>query len=538
MAKSRFRPMQRADWVPVVTDLVNAAGKFSQGFVRADGQRGNALLKTTGHDDVETRLNAAYAVLRACYPAITVARYHARMPFWHGEHTPTPADYRLVGAPQALTTTAITVILVPQAAINSATLGFHFQGATLPPLRERMQRVDFQGLVGNLGYYMTADLIRDKFRWSHNTRYPAYPLPEIPSYIGFHWRAEPDTGAVYGAFESAHPSAVAIRANGTIDILHRIDIDSYNVRFGARELTINAINTPDAAGEDVVVFTPALRTAEVEHYITAQERTRAVDNLWHTYAPTIPLADAADRIHVFVANTSEQHIPQERVIAVWDGAAPLPSFGAVVSFKRAYFEVLFGSVPAFKITHLNQPVQIVPVGTFDFDRYQHIMGGLIPAVMDACSLYLADTVTDVLRNLNQFGNATSPIAQMGRETRNFDPYQREPAGLLIQTAHHIGWVLFDGRHELSIGASVIDAAMLLKKLEMGGCLGGETVQQALFMDGGSAMKVYNVSSDRVQTTLEPLNRIAAGARNGPSLDYEGLNLYSTLALALDTPPER
>jgi hypothetical protein len=58
------------------------------------------------------------------------------------------------------------------------------------------------------------------------------------------------------------------------------------------------------------------------------------------------------------------------------------------------------------------------------------------------------------------------------------------------------------------------------------------VQQALFVDGGSAMKVYAVASDRTETRLEPLNRAAAGARNGPSPDYEGLNLYSTLSLAL------
>jgi hypothetical protein len=39
------------------------------------------------------------------------------------------------------------------------------------------------------------------------------------------------------------------------------------------------------------------------------------------------------------------------------------------------------------------------------------------------------------------------------------------AGVLVQTADRIGWVLFDRRHELSIGASVVDVAVILKALQ-------------------------------------------------------------------------
>jgi hypothetical protein len=46
------------------------------------------------------------------------------------------------------------------------------------------------------------------------------------------------------------------------------------------------------------------------------------------------------------------------------------------------------------------------------------------------------------------------------------------------------------------------------------------------------MKIYAVSSDSDHTQLDPLIRTAADARNGPDLDYEGLNLYSTLPLTL------
>jgi hypothetical protein len=97
------------------------------------------------------------------------------------------------------------------------------------------------------------------------------------------------------------------------------------------------------------------------------------------------------------------------------------------------------------------------------------MGGLVPAVIDGQHLYHTATVSDVLYNLNRFGNATSPIAQTGRETQSFDSYIREPAGLLTQTQNYIGWALFEGRPAFSIGASVVDVALLLKKLEKAGC---------------------------------------------------------------------
>ncbi len=99
----------------------------------------------------------------------------------------------------------------------------------------------------------------------------------------------------------------------------------------------------------------------------------------------------------------------------------------------------------------------------------------------------------------------------------------------MQTHDRIGWALFDGRHELSIGASVVDAAKMLKMLEEDGAFGGK-VEQAVFVDGGSAMKVYAVESDGENVTLDILNRVAAGSRNGPGADLDGLNLYTLLKL--------
>jgi hypothetical protein len=90
-------------------------------------------------------------------------------------------------------------------------------------------------------------------------------------------------------------------------------------------------------------------------------------------------------------------------------------------------------------------------------------------------------------------------------------------------------VLFDGRHELSIGASVVDVVLMLKKLEAEGVFEGQ-VQQAVFVDGGSAMKAYHVRRKGAGISLDLLNRVAAGSRNGPGTDPEGLNLYSLLRL--------
>ena len=58
------------------------------------------------------------------------------------------------------------------------------------------------------------------------------------------------------------------------------------------------------------------------------------------------------------------------------------------------------------------------------------------------------------------------------------------------------------------------------------------IRQALFIDGGSAMKAYHVASDGEHARLDLLNRVAAGSRNVPGADPDGLNLYTLLALAL------
>jgi hypothetical protein len=366
---------------------------------------------------------------------------------------------------------------------------------------------------------MTPELIAGRFPWSHNGRYPAFPLPRLCSYIGFHWFTGLQNGQAFGGFQGAHPAAVGIRTSGEVAIIPRIEIPRYQVTMWGETFVVESINAPDLP-DDVMLFTPGLWTDEI----------RAHSANWQTYAPMIPLAD---RINVFIANEGNGQVPVEKVVKVWDGRAPLPSFGAVLSFERHAFEKRFVTAKTF--SQLDQQVRIVPLEASlnddELSDYVQVMGGLVSLVVDGQHILDVKMVEQARQLLQKYGNATSPIAECGRESRNFDLRIREPAGVLAQTKEQIGWVLFDGRHALSIGASVADVARILQLLEADGVF-GDALQQAVIVDGGSAMKVYAIDSDEKQVQLELLNRVAAGSRNGAGLDPDGLNLYTLLNLAL------
>jgi hypothetical protein len=514
MGEEKTRPMCPDDWAPVPIERGRYFNREHAltGYQRVDGQGGTALHPVCG---VEDRLRETHSQLRDAHQGVRVTRHHVKMPYWDPKNARLPDNYAFVKAPERLTTTSITVVTVPQDRIKLAQMGFYFQGSRLPSLRERMAGVSFQGIAGNLGYFMTRGLIDDKFRWSHNVRYPDFPLPPLLSYIGFHLFRDMGTGAVCGSFAGAHPGAVGIRDDGVVEIIPSLEIEAYRVSMWGVELSIRSINDPDAV-EDVMVFTPGLWTPDVGAHVTE----------WETYAPEIPVPG---RVNVFIANEGDGAVPVERVVKVWEGRAPLPSFGAVLSFDREFFEQHFVNAETFGC--LDQRVKIEPVGGTDLSSYVQVMAGFVPAVVDGQHINCVETVGQVQARMQEFGNALSPVARCGRETNNFDPYVREPAGVLIQTQDHIGWVLFDGRHELSIGASVVDVARILKQLEEQGVFDG-VLRHALFVDGGSAMKVYAIKSDGMTVALDLLNRVAVGSRNGPGVDLDGLNLYTLLNLAL------
>lgn len=535
MVASKIRPMSPDDWLPTPIETRWYCNQTPlTGFVRRDGQGGSVLHPVVDDHVFEPNLLRTHEGVQAAYPGVCISRHIFQMPHWLGPELPTEHDYPLVDSTQRLTTTSVTVILLPQDQIRHASLGFHYQNHKLPTLRERLSRSQFQGLVGNLGYFMTRDLINDKHLWSHKTRFPDFPLPDIPAYIGFHSFRDEFTGRIHSGIQGAHPATIGIRQDGTIDILPDLNIDGYTIEIAAQKVLVQSINDPQSNDKTVMLFTPALRTPEVNDHIAVAQASTGTADYWKSFAPYIPVEDSDNRVNLFIASEGDGQRPIEKVVALWEGRAPLPSFGAVLSFKRDYFLSLFGDVRAFRQHHLNEPVHIIPHGATNFDIYDQMLGGLVPAVISGKHIYHVESVTDLMGNLIQFGNACSPIAEAGKESRNFDPFVREPAGILVQTDNHIGWVLFDGRHELSIGASIADAAILLKKLETHGKLKGESIRQAVFVDGGSAMKVYAADSDGPVAKLDLLNRVAAGSRNKAGLDPDGLNLYSTLSLALDS----
>ena len=537
--KPEIRPMRPDDWItaPIWPGQYCNPEPLT-GFGRRDGWGGTVLHPADGDGELEAILAQRYAALRARYraryPGLYLERYTFRMPYWQGPDLPASEDYALVDAPEPLVTTSVSALLVPKAQVQGAAMGFYFQGDQLPSLRERMQGTVFRGIAGNLGYFYTGGLIGNEpgraRPWAHNVRYPGFPLPTILSYIGFHLAREGATAQVYSSFLGANPAAVGVRRDGAVEVLSQLEIAWYEVTLGGQQFAVEAIDDPHADGQDVALFTPALRTDEVERYIAAAEAAAGAADGWQTYAAMVPLADADERIHVFVANRGDGQIPIEEAIALWEGPAPVPSFGAVLSFKRSYFESLFGHAERFRRQVLGTRVQIVPHGGTPFDDYAHMMGGFVPAVVDGEHVLCRETASQVVHSLSRYSSATSPIALAAQESRNFDLYIREPAGVLVQTDEHIGWVLFDGRHELSIGASVVDVGVLLLKLQAAGML--PAVQHAAFVDGGSAMKVYHVVSDEDTVQLDLLNRVAAGPRNRAGADPEGLNLYTTLVLRL------
>ena len=520
------------DWQPVPIQPGHYANDVPlMGYQRRDGFGGNVLHPIHGDQNMEHTLAETYASLHRHSPPVRIERCHIRMPHWSGNQVPALDDYALLHEPDRLASTSVTVLTVPVQAIRSAEIGYHFDGHTLPALRQRILRQSFHGIIGNLGYYYTRGLKEQKFSWSHESRYPKFPVSCPPAYLGFYATSDPTTGSVHSTFPSAYPGAVAIQWDGSTVLLPRIELDSYTVHLGGIELAVEHVNDPLAVRSPVVAFTPACHTTQIDDLVARAERSGGQSTAWQTYAPLIPLADAHDRIHVLLANQGNAGRPVEHVAAIWEGAAPLPSFGTVFSFIRGHFQALFGTPEHARAALVGTPVQVIPHGPASLDPYVAVLGGLVPAVVEGQFL-CAPTVEETLRLLNQHGNALSPLARAGQESRNFDPYIREPAGLLIQTASHIGWVLLDGRHELSIGASVVDALQILHKLQNEGILGQE-IEQALFVDGGSAMKAYWVQSDSRSTELKLLNRVAAGSRNPAGNDPDGLNLYSTLALELE-----
>ena len=489
------------------------------GYNRKDGVGGNTLLPACIFEDT---LEEVFKRVRKQFSEIELSRFHVKMPYWNHEYNILPNLYSFIPRASYLSSTAITVIMIANAnkkPENMPTLEYGYRGHELLSLRDRLSNDDskFEGIIGNLGYYMTENLVAGILDWTHNKRYAAeYHLQTTKSYLGFYMRRDNKTGDVFSSFSGAHPAGVAVKQNGDIEILPDINIDKYKINILNKVFYVDCINPDTVENEKLVLFTPGIYSDEI----------KANRDNWKKYAPMIPVNEDSKRVNLFITNEGNGCYPEEKVVVIWNGGAPIPAFGAVLSFDENYFDELFNNQNL-----ISSAVQIIPEGATDFSLYRQIFGGFVPVVIDGNHLYNVETVEDLMHNLDEYGNALSPIAQAGRETSNFDPYIREPAGVLIQTKDKIGWVMFDGRHELSIGVSVSDVAKLVKRLQNENIFKGK-ILNAVFIDGGSAMKAYAIKNLGDKLAFELLNRAAAGARNGPGSDPDGLNLYSLLKLPL------
>jgi hypothetical protein len=361
-----IRPMRPDDWlsVPIEPWKYSNPGPLT-GFQPRDRQAGNPLHPVLGEDRFEKALVARLQRFRRSYQSVIAERLYVHMPHWNQDPLPRTSDYTLVNAPERLTTTSLTIAMVPNEPACSAEMGFYFKHRTLPTLRARMEGSLFRGLVGNLGYFMTDALIHGA-TWSHNLRFPQFPLPKVPAYIGFHLFRKREETETYGSFQGAHPAAVGIHKDGSVDIVPNLSIARYQVLFGGPSgisVEVEAIN-PRSFSASVMLFTPAFQgTTEIRQLIEAAEASAGTDDGWQQCKPMVPAFDRHDRVSVFIANEGNGHLPVEKVVAVWDGPAPLPSFGGLLSFDRAHFDSLFGSVGQFQREFVGSGVQVIPHGT-------------------------------------------------------------------------------------------------------------------------------------------------------------------------------
>ena len=516
------RYMEECDWkeekvvrVPHLNSIC-----IPTGFNRIDGVVGNPLLPACIFED---KLRKIFDEAVSVHSDLQLKRVHVKMPYWTRGMSKLPELYTFTEKPKSLVTTSITIALVSKSNSKDSNteLNYAYNNDRLLPLRDRIslkysEDEDLCELIGNLGYYMTDNLVEGILPWTHNKRYSAkYHLKTVMSYLGFYYY-ESD-GEIYSTFMGAHPACVAVKKSGMTEIMSELTIDKYKVKIDNCSFLIDSINPDSLSEQNVALFTPEYQIVKNDEYLY---------NL-PEFTPMIPTNNNSKRVNVFVANEGNGSMPVEKIVKIWKGNAPIPSFGAVISFSEKYYNEIFCNKNI-----LDAVIDVIPISnSFNFNDYSQILGGFVPAVSGYKHLYNVDTVKEMQNNMHKYGNAMSAIAQAGRETRNFDPYIREPAGLFIETDDRIGWVLFDGRHELSIGVSVSDVVKILKLLEEDDIF-SEGIKNAVFIDGGSAMKAYIVSNEDSKLNLALLNRAAAGARNGPGDDPDGLNFYSTLSISI------
>lgn len=527
---SKAQKMNREQWNPMTI----VAGRYFNeeavvGYEMKQGPLGNPLHSNTD-GEFEHDLNTCFEHVKQQQPSIELKRMHFQMPVMNSDALPAFDEYQPLDAPVSLSSTSISLAWVKQDNVKSSRVGYHFQGNQLADLRDRLaQGKHYKGLVGNLGYFMTKELNVGDHIWSHRRRFPNpdHQLPEMLSYLGFYYFGDKNGNVETAGFQSAHNAGVGITHDGEIHVLPSITCHQYDIRLNGTSFTINSLN-PDLemlAELDIALF-------DVNYPMTHQGHPVE-------FSPMLPLDG---RVNLFICNQGDGERPYEEVAKIWNGACPLPSFGVLISLSDDHFKSLFPH--GIKV---GDAVHVQPYSKeCNFSHYAQILGGLVPSIVNGKSIVPTGhdvTAAQAEQALNRVANTDAPLARTGKETNNFDALIREPSGLFIETDNHVGYLLFDGRHEMSIGANIVDVANLVQRLSEPDIdfFDGESIKNAIAIDGGSAMKAYAVdiqSGDAAvelgtnEVTMDILNRVAAGGRNAPGNDPQGLNLYSTVVMEL------
>ncbi|WP_241033784.1 hypothetical protein [Vibrio maerlii] len=489
------------------------------GYQMKSGPLGNPLHENLD-TDFEQKLAERFSKVVGEKTTLGVKRLHMQMPQIDPSALPSSSDYQPVEAPESLATTSMSLVWLKQEDVKSARIGYHFKDNTLADLKDRLaEEIQLNGIIGNLGYFMTKELNVGDHIWSHKLRYPNpdHQLPEILSYLGFYYFADENGEVETAGFPTAHDSAVAVDLDGKVHVLPSVTCNRFDIDINNSPFHVDCLNPSleDVAHRDVALFNVNFPMTHQGHLVE--------------FAPMLQLEN---RINVFVANRGNGVKPEEEVVKIWQGECPLPSFGSLLSFKREAFDRLFPQG-----LQVGDRVNVKPYANeIDLSKFKQVLGGLVPSVIDGQPIVPTGnevTAEQAEHALDRVANTDSPLARSGKETNNFDALIREPSGLFIQTDNHIGYLLFDGRHEMSIGANIVDVANLLKRVTESDIdlFEGETLHNAIAIDGGSAMKVYAATVDGVnEPKMDILNRVAAGGRNSPGDDPQGLNLYSTVIL--------
>lgn len=475
----------------------------------------------------------------------------------------TEQDYQIVDRLESLKTTLVTYVVIPKNPNgpnrpnppNSSIHYYYTPGkkTTLaeivkrtsgvsrsesPDVKEKSSALNRDALYSNFGFYLTSNLIGGPSAphpvpWAHNTRYPQkFHLPSnLYPFLGFYYISPPkdpnspnDPNSLSATFQGFNRSLVGITHSGQLEIIPSLPISSYEVHFDKdTKPAVKIIDPPDFPNlpNSPILLTPNLSTPEIEKLKAKIEQSYWMDDSWQKFAPYV----GESRSNLFITNKGNGHHPEDYITAVWEGRCSLPAFGAVLSLSKEHFNKLFGSTKSFKETFLNKKVFIIPHSSnLEPRTYNQIYGSFAPLVLNG--EYLFDVDRDsIMHRLRQYGNFTSPLEMLGQETKTLAPFIREPKNVLFETENFFGNILFSGRYELSIGASLIDlthiTSLLVKSLAL-----NKELKHALVLDSGSAARVVFARNGK----LHPLNIVAPGARNAIG-DPSG-NFYSGLRIVL------